>query len=73
MLLLAAIAVVNPASAGTVDRGSAVAVATATVRIERAVSVDPNQWAQSPAGIRREKIILDETGHPQLVRLIDLP
>jgi hypothetical protein len=75
MLLLAAIAVANPASAGTVDRGSAaaVAVATATVRIERAVSIDRDQWTQAPAGTRREKIILDETGRPQLVRLVDLP
>jgi hypothetical protein len=45
--------------------------ATASVRIERPVSIDANQWKQVPEGSRRETIIRDEQGRELLLRLVE--
>jgi hypothetical protein len=45
--------------------------ATATVRIERAATASPEQWAQVPRATRREVIRRDEHGNLLLMRIVD--
>ena len=48
------------------------AAATATVRIERPVSVSGEEWALLPQATRSERIIRDEQGRELLLRLIEM-
>jgi len=64
MLLAAVVAAVTPSP---VPR----AQATASVRIERPVSVSAVGWEQLPKSKRSERIVRDERGQLVLLRLVE--
>jgi hypothetical protein len=64
MLLAAALAAVTPSPAPH-------ARATASVRIERPVSVSAVGWEQLPKSKRSERIVRDERGQLVLLRLVE--
>jgi len=64
MLLAAALAAVTPSPAPR-------AQATASVRIERPVSVSAVGWEQLPKSKRSERIVRDERGQLVLLRLVE--
>ncbi|HET7316020.1 MAG TPA: hypothetical protein VFI88_01185 [Sphingomicrobium sp.] len=49
------------------------AVAKATVRIERPVTVSRETWDRLPKSRRSEKIVRDEQGRRLLLRLVENP
>jgi hypothetical protein len=51
---------------------SARAITTATVRIERPVTVGRERWEQLPRSSRSEIVVRDEQGRPVLVRVVEL-
>jgi hypothetical protein len=69
MLVLALLA--GSASAVPQPSGPATPPASATVRIERAVSITERHWNQAPIASRREVERTDEKGRKIIVRLIE--
>jgi hypothetical protein len=66
MIALALIAAATPPAPRPV-----LAQATASVRIQRPVSVDQREWERLPKSARRETIIRDEQGRELLLRLLE--